>query len=235
MRWYYHLIGGDYERSMFELLAGGPQRIGFISWLLLFTWQPLLVLFALLAGLRWRQAPTVLRDLLAGAVLLVLLVALRQEGQGHGWGSRYMHPLLGCLALAGAWAWCSLRQQDGTAAWIDRIAAVGLAAMLPLLLLRAWTANELTLPFARAAAYLRGIDADVVLIETQDVWLAHDLTRNDPWLRKRPLLVWRELLQPGQAERLRTLGSCVVVDSEKLLQLGLRSKDEAASLKRTPR
>jgi len=84
----------DYEWHCIPLMAKNSLR--FIVWQ-----NPLLLP---LAALSWRalaQDRGYARELLAGVILTFAVMCLLMPYQGHGWGYRYLHGLIGNLALLG--------------------------------------------------------------------------------------------------------------------------------------
>lgn len=154
------------------------------------AWQnPMAIVLALLgAPAAWR-AKGVLRSLLIGVVLSFCVVGALQPYQGHGWGYRYLHGLLGSLCLIGALGWIQLwggEAADTRQAGFAAVLASGLFALLILFPIHAWQANRFTAPYARAEALIRRQNADVVLINGAGLAFPYDLARNDPWLSNRP-------------------------------------------------
>ena len=88
----------DYEWQSIPLMLKNSLR--FIVWQ-----NPLL---PPLAALSWRalaQDRRYARELLAGVLLTFALMCLLMPYQGHGWGYRYLHGLIGNLALLAGFGW----------------------------------------------------------------------------------------------------------------------------------
>jgi hypothetical protein len=157
---------------------------------LLLLWMSPVVAAGLLAawfGGSWKQDR--LFPLALGLVSTLLFYVFFPKDQGHGWGYRYAHPVLGniiLLALAGIRLWENrLRIPAGSSVWFA--ALFGFAVALPL---RAWQAHDLVRPFAETDRTLRSIDADYVEIDAFAMWYGPDLIRNHPFLADRPLRLW---------------------------------------------
>jgi hypothetical protein len=106
--------------------------------------------------------------------------------QGHGWGNRYMHAVLGnavLLAVAGAVeVWRSGRQ-----ALVARLVVA--SALLTLVVqwpLRALQTERFVRPYAAAHEYVASRRAQLVVIDPQSAWYGRDFVRNDPFLATTP-------------------------------------------------
>lgn len=170
---------------------------GFLSFIvlalnvmLLLTWQtPLASIGFVVAVAQWRRLKALEQDLLLGVALsLVAFLFFALITQGHGWGWRYGHQVLGNVALMTGVAWPTLAAAFSPALF-RRLVIVSLAlTMLIQIPLRAAVAYAFEAPFARTHAYLRAQDADILLIPTDSVWYGRDLLRNPIGL-PRPILV----------------------------------------------
>jgi hypothetical protein len=192
------------------LLDFGGQNLAVMAknLLRLVAWQNVLLvpLVALGIGAAWR-AGGVLRSLILGIVLTAATIFLLLPYQGHGWGYRYFHGLLGSFALVAAQGWLVL---TGGAAPSQRWAAssalaFGVAFSLVLLLpLRAYEAHRFIAPYAAAMAAIERTDADVVIVDSGGITFGIDFVRNDPLLRSRPKVMLLEALTPASLGELCT-------------------------------
>ncbi|RAI42680.1 hypothetical protein, partial [Rhodoplanes roseus] len=156
-------------------------------------WQPLLLLP--LAGLAWgavRRDESVARPLAGGLVLTFAAMLILVPHQGHGWGYRYLHGLIGNACLLAGWGWIAATAR---AAPGERRAAVlavtattvlALAVALPLRLVQA---TVMIAPYRGAMAAIAATGADLVMVDRTGIAFGHDLVRNDPDLRGRPLVL----------------------------------------------
>ena len=153
------------------------------------TWQHVLLLPLLLAGIgtarlatpEGRQAGA----LAAGVIGQIVVMALILPYQGHGFGYRYLHGLIGNVALLGGFGWRALA---GSHAWLRpmlvRTTTLGLLMLLPL---QAWLAHQLYTPFAAASARIDASHADYTVIGADDGPYALDLVLNPPNLGRKPV------------------------------------------------
>lgn len=172
----------------------------------LFTWQSLLTLpLALVAIPAALRAKGMLRAMVVGLALTTAAMLVLLAYQGHGWGYRYLHGLLGTLCLLAAWGWMRLTQDAGaerqrTASAVFAVAAaISLAVLLPI---RLWQAHSFLHPYAVAERAIQASPADLVLVDGAAMWFGDDLVRNDPFLTNRPLVMERGMLKPEQVKAL---------------------------------
>lgn len=170
------------------------------------TWQnPLMLALAAAATLTIRRQPPIAKAMAGGILLMFAATIVLMPYQGHGWGYRYFHGLLGSFALLGAYGWRTIIAQAPELrrrlhAGLALAILVSLAVLLPL---RAVQAYRFVTPYAVASEKIARTDADVVILDSGDRWFGWDLVRNDPFLRHRPVVVYaRSLLRTGQARQL---------------------------------
>jgi hypothetical protein len=195
---------------------------------LVLDWQTPLVAIALIVALcSWRRLAPTMRDLALGFLGTMLIYAFFPATQGHGWGYRYMYGVLGNVALL-------------SAVGVDEMAAVvgghrirlliGLSTALTLLYQlphRFIAVEQFTRPFARGAAWVAAQDAEVVVVPTHAVWYGADLIRNDPFLRRRPLIAAAAGLSAEQITALQAKypGRIRIVRPEELWAVGMLPLD----------
>jgi hypothetical protein len=153
------------------------------------AWQnpaTLILFIAALASVRKWQSP--LPQLLGGLVLTIVAMAVILPYQGHGWGYRYLHGLLGSISLIAAYAWVSAA--EGQAARLRTILAACTIFAVVILPVRAWQVHDFTRPYARAYDAIRTADADIVIVDGTEIWFGGDLVRNDPYLRNTPKVLF---------------------------------------------
>ena len=164
-------------------------RVNGMNLALMLTWQaPIVALLLPLAYLGERRLSVTEKDFARGIMLTFLFYVLYGSTQGHGWGYRYIYGVLGSVALLTVPAMRMLAEQVGV--WrAERLFVAGCAlSLVALVPLRLWQAERFVRPFEAAAAHLAAVDADVVAVETGEVWYGRDLVRNDPAL-SRPVIV----------------------------------------------
>lgn len=172
-----------------------------------FTWQSLLTMPLALAALPAAiRAKGMLRAMVVGLALTTAAMLVLLPYQGHGWGYRYLHGLLGTLSLLAAWSWTRLAdaQDSGAQRATARavFAAAAAASLLILLPIRLWQVHAFVHPYAVAERAIQASHADVVLVDSEAMWFGADLVRNDPFLRNRPLVMDLHALRPEQVAAL---------------------------------
>lgn len=198
-----------------------------------FTWQnPLMLALVAAASLTIRRQPPIAKALVGGILLMFAATIVLMPYQGHGWGYRYFHGLLGSFALLGAYGWRTISAQ---APELHRRLHVGLGIAIlvslgVLLPLRAVQAYRFVTPYALASEKIARADADVVILDSGDRWFGWDLVRNDPFLRHPPIIVHARSLRAGQARALcRNYRVKVISSSSPELALLPRMKSSARS------
>ena len=197
------------SQTAFHLLAAFDFRNALImapDLLRYLAWQnPLTVPLALCAGAAaWRAGGT-LRALLLGLLLTAFAMFVLMPFQTHGWGYRYLHGLLGNLALLAAFgtvrfaALLSHAESRVAASRFAAAAAFSLAVMLPA---QSYQARRFVQPYAEAHKSISQRNVDVVLVDPTGLFYGIDLVRNDPFLQNRPKVM---NLLAFDADTLRTL------------------------------
>ena len=172
------------------------------------------------------------RSLILGFVTTLAAVFALMPYQGHGWGYRYLHGLLGSACLLAAWQWGRMTEGLSAAGRAGARAGFALAAAASLLILfplRAWQAHRFVHPYAMAAAAIRAAPTDVVVVDDRNVWFGVDLVRNDPYLRNRPVIVHAESLDEDQARALCQRATITMFDSSAARRFGILRFNEDAT------
>lgn len=183
--------GAGYLSRLLDVLAQDVQHAPLMAANLLrlvaWTHPALWVLVALGifggAGAVWRDRRAL--TLLAGLVAPVVFMAIVLPYQGHGFGYRYVHPVLGNAALLGAYGW--LRLGAARERLRGGLVALCVATALVLIPLQGFFAHRLYGAFAQVSARIDASGADYMVIGPMDAPLALDLAYNRPDLSNRPL------------------------------------------------
>lgn len=180
--------GSDYVSRLFSTLAqnrdNGTLMAANLLRMVLWTHPAMWVLTAFGAIAGWRDGRVL--ALLGGIVVVVVVMGLILPYQGHGFGYRYLHPMLGNAALLGGMGWQRLGES-----WRDRLrggmVALSALTLLVLMPMQGWMAHQLYGAFADASAKIDSVHADYIIIGNYDAPLALDLGYNRPDLSNRPL------------------------------------------------
>ena len=231
-------VGGGASGFMAEaaglLKAFDPAQIGlmaknlvrFVTWQNLLT--PPLVLAGGLAALRAKGTP---RSLILGLVLTTATMFVVLPYQGHGWGYRYLHGLLGSTCLLAAWTWAELTENIGAGqrgAMADLFLAAVVVSAGILLPVRAIQTHAFVHPYAMADAAIRHAAGDVVLVDDRASLFTVDLVRNDPLLRNRPLVLQLAALNTEQIRALCAAHTLTVFDRADAARFGIQTFFEPA-------
>ncbi len=184
----------DFEWTGLALMLKNALR--FFSWMVPILLPLLCVAIAHVRQWRWE-----LWGLAAGIVVTTLFVFVLIPYQGHGWGYRYWHGLIGnfgLLATAG-YVWLTDRDRATPFGAVMVTAGVSIVVFMPL---RALQVSSFIAPYERAAQAIGRAVTDLVIVDRADHAFTADLVRNDPFLRHRPLIL--DLSQLSD-EQIRTL------------------------------
>jgi hypothetical protein len=189
------------------------------------TWQNLALIPLLALGL-WPaiKAAGAWRALVIGLILTAAAMLVIIPYQGHGWGWRYLHGLLGSAALIAVLGLERLASRlDASGVRVAHGAMIGLTAisLAVLLPLRAAQAHGFVTPYARAFAAILKSGAQVVVVDPAGAWFADDFTRNDPYLRRRPLMINAGMLSRDQLAALCRRPGVVLFDAAEAMRFGV--------------
>lgn len=184
------LMGLVEARDMLSVLA---NLVRFLAWQSLALLPLLLLLDRVALGSR-------IVLLLAGSIATSLLpYPLLMPDQGHGWGYRYLHVVIGNLALLGAAGWVAARRRSGatkgtrpgTADGRTLAGVVAVACLLTLGLMapvRAIQIEGVVAPYVRGLAAVEAVEnADVVVVDDALIWYGQDLVRPGPLAFEKPV------------------------------------------------
>lgn len=179
------------------------------------TWQHALLLPLALIGLKTGLAPRpdtepadqeadaradLIRALALGVPMLLIAMTILLPPQGHGWGYRYLHGLIGNLCLLAGFGWHWLARNGGAplrALWWTTAFAVLVTLPLHTAMVR-----QMIAPYALAARAFARVDADYLVVDTESLPFGTNFVVNRPDLANRPRLLLGSLLYPPDLARL---------------------------------
>lgn len=227
--WYQWLkmVRLDLPRGDLEGTFGFPNsEMLWLQWCnaaLLLAWStPLMWALAGVAWARWRTLPALARDLTAGIALSFVFYFAFPHSQGHGWGYRFLHGLLGSAALLAAYGWEWLEERGFQPVLRGALTLSLVFSALWQLPSRLWEVDEVVAPFAHASEVIEHAPADFVLIDAGSAWYAGDLVRNDPFLRNRPKIMFARGFNEALFNELKKRGRIMFLSGPQLYKLGLR-------------
>lgn len=184
--------GIDYvSRLVTTVIQGdGARLVNMVSNVLrFFAWQHLLLLPLLFLGMAIARKDRLAGALVAGILLTATVMLIILPYQGHGFGYRYFHGLIGNFVLLAVYGWMSLGEMQ--ARWrplLVRTTAAGLIILFPL---QAWMAHSFYAPAARASQRIAASAADYAVVGEGDAPFVIDLVINPPRLDERPIRLVR--------------------------------------------
>lgn len=194
------------------------------------AWQPVMLIpLAVLGGRAVRRDPRA-AALAGGFVLTTLAILLLMAFQGHGFGYRYFHGLIGSAALLAAFGWRELRNgKPQVRTFLLRSLVLGTLVTLPI---QCWFASSYYGIFAQIDRKIAANRADFVLIGKEDAPYSSDLVINRPNLSNRPVRLLADLgSDPAAlAKRICRPGVTVALEGENLFrgvndQLGMKATE----------
>lgn len=183
------------------------------------SWQNLAMLPLLL--LSWgaiSRNDGIARPLATGILLTVAAMTILLPYQGHGWGYRYLHGLVGSCALLAAYGWRDFSKRPEVRIWVAIGSLTTILGSVPFLASKAYGFAQ---PYARVSRMIDRIDADMVVIETEGTSFAVDVVRNRPDLSNRPIRLAGKDLAPKDMLTLCARGTVAFVDVSQMQKLGL--------------
>ncbi|MCA9670128.1 MAG: hypothetical protein KC503_31245 [Myxococcales bacterium] len=204
-------------------LPGARQVLDFFATLpMLASWGSVATgVLALLALGRFRELPTPLKDAAYSAALTLAFYLFFLNNQGHGWGHRYFHPVLGNLVLLAIPGWQRLKscvERERATSFLAVSLIMAVAITLPA---RCYQVEAVVGPFARTAEYIAAQKATVVMINPASVWYGQDVVRNDPYLGNKPKMLFPHRLTRRGFYELRRRGTVRLISQAELVKLGM--------------
>jgi len=198
----------------------GEALVRFVAWQ-----NPLTAPLAAAGALATFRLGGTLRALTLG-VLATLAAMVLLPSQTHGWGYRYLHGLLGSVALVAAWSWTELTdrltpaRRSAAGAGLAVACAVSLVVLTPI---RAWQAWSYVQPYAAANRAIGRSAADVVVIDHlgRQFFDLGTLDRNQPFLGGGPKVMALAFLSDDQIRRLCSTKRVQLFDGDVARRFGI--------------
>lgn len=218
--------------DMYNALSLWAPWVMLLNLLRFIAWQHWLLLPLAVAGLGSEKKDRSLVFALALGLFLPLLAsALLVPYQGHGWGYRYVHGVMGNACLLAGFGWAAL----GAKGWDGgRILALATAASLLTMVWLGFAAHRFVAPFAAADRAIAATDADYVVVDHTAAAFAQDLVINPPDLDARPIrlaaiavrpnFAWFKLCRDAQGapKTVALVGRDALRDVQQATKLGLQ-------------
>ncbi|QGX98347.1 hypothetical protein EI983_08660 [Roseovarius faecimaris] len=160
--------------------------------------------------------------LLSSTALSLVPYIFLMPDQGHGWGYRYLHGLLGNLFIVAAIAWeTSLANQTYTRI---RTFVILLLIASPLIMfpIRGFQVSSFVGKYHQATTWVHSLDADVVIVDDFEVPIGSDIPRNSALAPERPVVMYMHTASPEDLSRLCSRYDVLVLSGEDFEHVGLR-------------
>jgi hypothetical protein len=215
------------SRSLVQLVGGeyNPMTVMLMNVLRFISWQnPFILPLAFLAYRPIRKGTGISRELAAGLFLTLGVMTVGIAYQGEGWGYRYVHGLIGSMALLAAYGWIDLTScsddAEATAARMA-VAITSVFAVFILFPVHALQAHDFAAPYAKASAIIASAPTDVVIVDQTGLRFGEDLVRNDPLLRNKPKVLDLTTIDKADLSALCQHYSISLFDSSQGRPLGI--------------
>lgn len=215
--------GGSFltDRVLPLLRDRDPRTIALMLYNMLraVTWNAAFIVpFGILAIPAIRRAEGVALPLAAGIVLTLIAMAVLLPFQGHGWGYRYAHGVLGNGVLLAGYGYRELaRRAPDRARGLAVVLALGTLPIVGWLLV---TSHRFVAPYARLTHVIERQRSDFVIIDTEPPSSAIDQVRNRPDLSNRPLTFSSKDLTQAQIADLCARGSITLITRQDFKGVG---------------
>lgn len=187
----------------------------------LVAWQNLAFLpLIVIAFSGFRGMPLMLRLLFWSVITSLLPYIILMPAQGHGYGYRYLHQVLGNIALLAGFGWvaASRRGWDWSLRYVGVLGIISIVAGLPL---RMYQTHSLVTPFARAMDVLEAQETDLVFLDERSIWYGVDLVRNALLLNNTPKIFAVSRLGADAMMHLCDGRTAVFIGAEEMRSTGL--------------
>jgi hypothetical protein len=210
--------GTDYfSRLLLTLSQGDPVRWQNMAANLLrfFAWQHMLLLPLMVAGIAAARRDRLAVAFAVSVILPVGVMLLILPYQGHGFGYRYMHGVIGTAILLAVYGWRRVVADRG---WLrPLVVRTTFAGIIVLLPLQAWMAHIFYAPFAQIDRGINANGADYFVIG-RDASYADGLAINRPDLSNHPIRLLGEEVDNALIRKICRPGVRVALPTSALLR-----------------
>ncbi len=213
--------GVDYMTRLTQVLSNGdplglPNMVS--NMLRLIAWQHLLLVPLMLIGAKVARVDRLAGALAGGIILTILAMAVLLPYQGHGFGYRYLHGLIGNAILLAIFGWRSIAKSAEIGKWRGLMWRTTLVGGLVLLPVQAWMAYAFYAAPAQVSESINKIDSDYAVIGAGDTRDAFDLIYNPPALDRRPVRLLRQAMDTGAIRDICAGGPTIALVGNQVLQ-----------------
>jgi hypothetical protein len=182
------------------------------------TWQHLILLPLMAVGIRtaWNQDPLA-RAITISFLLPIVVMLIVLPYQGHGWGYRYLHGVIGNSCLLACYGWAALESQGlsphRALAWTSA------ATFLIFMPVRAAQVHQMVAPFATVSRVIADSPADFAIVENKAAPFGDDVVLNLPDLSNRPIRLLASELSASDIPKVCARGSIAFIEAPRLKQI----------------
>ena len=191
------------------------------------AWQHILLVPLVFASLLCiRRSAGLTRAILAGPLLTLLAVFVLLPWQGHGWGYRYLHGLIGNFCLLAGYGWMVVTSEASSEQRTAAASVLGISTIFTVVVLlpaHIVQARSLDAPYRAAMAAIRQASTEIVIVDPSGMEFPTNLVRNDPFLRGRPKILDLALLDSAAIEDLCARFSVSIFDRQTGVALGIEA------------
>ena len=188
--------GVDYLTRLTDAISGiglGGIMLMFTNIFRFATWQHLLLIPLTAAGAYsvWKAKNRFAMSLAISLFLPIPVMLILLPYQGHGWGYRYLHPVLGNAIILAGYGWLTLETRDLRRKLLLTASVISFGLLLPL---QFYFAYAFYAPWSEADRMITASNADFAVVDTGSAPFAGDLVLNRPDISNRPVRLNAALL-----------------------------------------
>ena len=175
------------------------------------TWQHLMLLPLMAIGIRasWKRDPLA-RAIAISFLLPIVAMLVLLPYQGHGWGYRYLHGVIGNACLLACYGWAAMESQGLS---LRRMLAWTTAAtFLVVLPIRGAMVHQMVSSFAGVSRAIASSPAHFAIVDDQATPFGLDVVVNRPDLSNRPIQLIASGLRASDMPEICARGSIAFVE-----------------------
>ncbi|MFY0691889.1 MAG: hypothetical protein JXR14_08230 [Paracoccaceae bacterium] len=185
------------------------------------SWQSAALIPLLLIARPYLRTNKTLMLLIWSLAVSTLPYPFLMPDQGHGWGYRYLHGLLGHLALLAIPGWIALRALGRPRPYLAWVVACLLLSPLVLLPFRGYQIHAMVEPYAMASSFVSEQKSDVTIVDSYRIFIGNDIPRNSPIRIETPITMSLYHLTPDQVRELCGKYDVTIPATETFSEMGL--------------
>jgi hypothetical protein len=182
------------------------------------TWQHLLLLPLMAVGIRatWKQDPLA-RAITISFLLPIVVMLIVLPYQGHGWGFRYIHGVIGNACLLACYGWATLESQGLSLR--RALAWTSAATFLIVMPVRGAMVHQMVDAFAGVSRAIEKSPADFAIVDNAAVPFSDDVVLNQPDLSNRPIRLRASELRASEIPDICARGRLVFIGTPVLMPI----------------